>query len=194
MDAGLKVPGFLTVDEFLAWDAPPGYLWQLRGGVPQAMSPPSPTHGVIQSRLGQLVGAFLDSRSSPCRVVINSGVIPASRSDINMLIPDLAVTCTPIKAGDRALPNPVLLIEVLSPGNQSETWMNVWAYTTIPSVQEIVVFHSEKIGALALRRAADGTWPNQPTAIDQGELKLESIGFQTSIEDVYRTTWLAESA
>ena len=194
MDAALKVPEFLTVDEFLDWDAPPGYLWQLRGGVPQAMSPPSPTHGVIQIRIGQLVGAFLDSRSSPCRIVATPGVIPASRSDINMLIPDLAVTCSPIKPEDRALPNPVLLIEVLSPGNQSETWMNVWAYTTIPSVQEIVVFHSEKTGALVVRRAADGTWPDQPAAIAEGELTLESIGFKTSIEDIYRTTWLADSA
>jgi Uma2 family endonuclease len=194
MDAALKVPEFMTVAAFLDWDAPPGYLWQLVDGVPQAMSPPSPTHGVIQSRIIQLAGGFLDGRSSPCRVVAAPGVIPASRSDINMLIPDLAVTCSPIRQADRALPNPVLLIEVLSPGNQSETWRNVWAYTTIPSVQEIVVLHSERIGAQMLRRGADGTWPDQTTAVNKGELTLESIGFQTSIEDIYRTTWLAESA
>ena len=194
MDAALKVPEFMTVAEFLDWDAPPGYYWQLRDGVPEAMSPPSPTHGVIQMRIGQLIGAFLDGRSSPCRVVATPGVIPASRSDINMLIPDLAVTCSPIKASDRALPNPLLLVEVLSPGNQSETCRNVWAYTTIPGVQEIAVFHSEKIGALVLRRGADGTWPDQATAIHKGELTLESIGLQTSIEDIYLTTWLADSA
>jgi Uma2 family endonuclease len=194
MDAALKVPEFMTVEAFLDWHAPPGYLWQLRGGVPQAMSPPSPTHGLIQSRLDRLIGTFLESRSSPCRIVITPGVIPASRSEINMLVPDLAVTCSPIQRGDRALTNPVLLIEILSPGNQSETWMNVWAYTTIPSVQEIVVFHSEKIGALVVRRAADGTWPDQPTAASEGELTLESIGFQASLEEIYRGTWLADSA
>nr|WP_294519933.1 Uma2 family endonuclease [uncultured Rhodopila sp.] len=194
MDAALKVPEFMTVEAFLDWDAPPGYLWQLRDGVPQAMSPPSPTHGVIQSRIDRLIGSFLESRASPCRTVITPGVIPASRSDINMLIPDLAVTCSPIQATDRALANPLLLIEVLSPGNQSETWMNVWAYTTIPSVQEIVVLQSQKIGVLVLRRAADGTWPDHPAPITGGELTLESIGFQTSIEEIYRTTWLADSA
>jgi Uma2 family endonuclease len=192
MDAAL--PEFMTVEAFLNWDAPPGYPWQLRDGVPQAMSPPSLTHGVIQARIGQLVGAFLDRRSSPCRIVATPGVISASRSEINMLIPDLAVTCSPVQRGDRALTNPVLLIEILSPGNQSETWMNVWAYNTIPSVQEIVVFHSEKIGALVVRRVADGAWPDQPAAVAEGELTFESIGFQTSIEDVYRTTWLADSA
>jgi Uma2 family endonuclease len=194
MDAAPKVPEFMTVEAFLDWDAPPGYLWQLRGGVPQAMSPPSPTHGLIQSRLDRLIGTFLESLSSPCRIVITPGVIPASRSEINMLVPDLAVTCSPVQRGDRALTNPVLLIEILSPGNQSETWMNVWAYTTIPSVQEIVVFHSEKIGARVLRRAADGSWPDDAAAIDRGELTLDSIGFQTAIEEIYRTTWLADSA
>lgn len=194
MDAALKVPEFMTVEAFLDWDAPPGYLWQLRGGVPQAMSPPSPTHGIIQSRLDRLIGSFLEGRSSPCRTVITPGVIPASRSEINMLVPDLAITCSPVQRADRALANPVLLIEILSPGNQSETWMNVWAYTTIPSVHEIVVFHSEKIGALVLRRLADGSWPNEAAGVTEGELTFDSIGFRTSIEDIYRGTWLADRA
>jgi hypothetical protein len=34
---------------------------------------------------------------------------------------------------ESALTDPVLLIEILSPSNQAETWANVWAYATIPS-------------------------------------------------------------
>ena len=40
---------------------------------------------------------------------------------------------------ESALADPVLLIEILSPSYQAETWANVWAYATIPSVQEILV-------------------------------------------------------
>ena len=61
--------------------------------------------------------------------------------------------------------DPVLLIEILSPGNQAETWVNVWAYTTIPSVREIVVFRTTAVGALMLRRNADGNWPDRPTEV-----------------------------
>jgi Uma2 family endonuclease len=50
MVAALKLPDFLTVDAFLAWDTPMGSLWQLVDGVPQAMAPASPTHGLIQAR------------------------------------------------------------------------------------------------------------------------------------------------
>ena len=48
--------------------------------------------------------------------------------------------------------DPVLLVEILSPSNRAETWTNVWAYTTIPSVREILVLHSLRIRAELLRR------------------------------------------
>ena len=87
--------------------------------------------------------------------------------------------------------DPVLLIEILSPSNQAETWANVWAYTTIPSVQEILVLKTASIGAELLRRNLDGSWPSQPLSIETGELTLESIGFGIPLAAAYRTTRLA---
>src|SRR3954451_24752491 len=137
MTAALKLPEVLTVGAFLNWNAPPGPLWQLVDGAPQAMAPPSPTHGAIQNEVGGLLRDHLRARNSPCIVVATPGVIPHVQSDTNMRIPDLAVTCTPIQPDDRALRDPVLIIEILSPTNRAETWSNVWSYTTIPSVHEI---------------------------------------------------------
>jgi Uma2 family endonuclease len=107
-----------------------------------------------------------------------------------MRVPDLAVSCTPILPGDNALRDPVLPIEILSPSNRAETWSNVWSYTTIPSVREILILHSTRIGADLLRRGADGSWPERPQAIDQGDLTLDSIGYTGPIAAFYRTTWL----
>jgi Uma2 family endonuclease len=87
--------------------------------------------------------------------------------------------------------DPVLSIEILSPRNQAETWANVWAYTTIPSVQEILVLKTAAIGAELLRRNLDGSWPSQPLSIETGELTLESIGFGIPLAAAYRTTRLA---
>jgi hypothetical protein len=58
-------------------------------------------------------------------------------------------------------------------------------------VQEIVVFRTASVGALVLRRSRDGTWPDQPVAVTEGELVLESIGFRVEIKEVYGATWLA---
>jgi len=193
MATALKIPVRMTLAEFLAWNPPGDQAWQLVDGEPQAMAPASRTHGAIQGELGSLIRNHLRDRGSPCTLVVAPGVIPRVQSDTNIRIPDLAVTCSPCGDEEAALTDPVLLIEILSPSNQAETWSNVWAYTTIPSVQEILVVHTAKIGAELLRRAPDGTWPRQPERIETGELALSSIDFRAPLAALYRTTRLARA-
>ncbi|HLI63315.1 MAG TPA: Uma2 family endonuclease [Terriglobales bacterium] len=181
----------MTVAEFLAWNPPTLQLWQLVDGEPQAMAPASRTHGAIQNELGSLIRNHLAESGRPCSVITTPGVIPHVQSDTNIRIPDLAVTCSGYDTEESALTDPVLLIEILSPSNQAETWANVWTYTTIPSVREILVLKTASIGAELLRRAPDGSWPKQPLVLSNGELLLESIGFRIPLAAAYRTTRLA---
>jgi len=191
MSALPKIPVRMTVAEFFAWNPPSPQLWQLVDGEPQAMAPANRTHGAIQAELCSLIRNHLEERSSPCSVVTTPGVIPRVQSETNLRIPDLAVTCSGYDAEESALADPVLLIEILSPSNQAETWANVWAYATIPSVQEILILKTASIGAELLRRNQDGSWPNQPLSIATGDLTLESIGFHVPLAAAYRTTRLA---
>jgi len=191
MSALPKIPIRMTVAEFFAWNPPSAQLWQLVDGEPQAMAPANRTHGSIQVELARLIANHLSERHSPCAVVAAPGVIPRVQSDTNVRIPDLAVTCSGYDAEESALADPVLLIEILSPSNQAETWANVWAYTTIPSVQEILVLKTASIAAELLRRNPDGSWPSQPLSIETGDLALESIGFRLPLAAAYRTTRLA---
>jgi len=190
MVAVAKIPMRMSVDEFLDWEPGDGQAWQLVDGEPQAMSPAKRTHGALQSELGGLIRNHLLRQGGPYTVVTTPGVIPHVQASTNMRVPDLAVTCTEYEMEEAALSNPVLIIEILSPSNQAETWSNVWTYTTIPSVQEILVLFSIKIGADLLRRRADGSWPEEPERITNGELVLESIGFRTLLANIYRTTRL----
>jgi len=123
-------------------------------------------------------------------VVANPGVIPRLLSVHNVRIPDLAVTWSPLAVGQATLLDPVLLIEILSPSNQAKTWTNVWAYTSILSVQEILVLRADRIAAELLRRSPQGEWPERPIAITAGELVLESIGFRVALADLYARTGL----
>ncbi len=193
MTAVLKIPIRMTVAEFLAWDPPGGQTWQLVDGEPQAMAPANRAHGAIQAELSGLIREHLRERGSPCSVVVTPGVIPHVQSDTNMRVPDLAVTCSGYENEETALTDPVLLIEILSRSNQAETWANVWAHTTIPSVQEILIVRTAAIGAELLRRNADGAWPKQPTTIESGDLTLQSIHFRLPLTALYRTTRLARS-
>ncbi len=186
-------PGHMSVAEFLAWDSGDrsGRLWQLCDGVPEAMAPPSENHGAIQSELGAMLRNHLLAHRPGCRVVTTPGIVPRIRSADNVRIPDLAVTCMPPR-GDRLTATPVLLVEVLSPSNADETWANVWSYTTIPSVEEILVISSSPVTAELLRRGTDGAWPAAAEQIGgKAELQLTSIGLAFALADAYRTTNLA---
>ncbi len=184
----------MTVAEFLAWEEPidvSGGPWQLRDGELEMMAPASDTHGSIQARLAQLLGTHLDAAGSRCRVVVAPGVVPGDRSQDNCLVPDLGITCAPPR-GTPLLPEPLVLIEILLPTNVSKTRANVRAYTTIPTLAEIVVLRSTAIAAELLRRRPDGTWPQTPDIVGtDGELRLESIGFAVPLRDAYRTTGLS---
>ena len=189
MEGALKLPETMTTSEFLNWDAP-GKLWQLVEGVPQAMAPGTRTHGRIQARLAALIEIHLLGQGSSCSVVTTPGILPRALADMNFRIPDLGVTCAAYKEEQLFLPEPMLLIEILSPSNRAETWSNVWTYTTIPSVQEILVVRSDEIGAELLRRQRDGTWPDTTLSLREGPLALESIGFTCDLTAVYRGTRL----
>ena len=197
MVAVLKLPPRrMTVAEFLSWDPEDGTgaLWQLRDGEPEMMAPATDAHGSVQNHSSFLLTAHLLASGSRCRVVANPGVVPRVRSDRNMLVPDIGITCAPPSTG-RALPEPVVLIEILSPSNEAETRANVWAYTTIPSVAEIAVAGSTEVSAEVLRRRPDGTWPERPEAVGRGgELRFESIGFAAPLLAAYATTPLAAAA
>jgi Uma2 family endonuclease len=181
----------MNVAEFLAWDAPGPGRWQLVDGEPIAMAPASRTHGALQLELGGLIRNHLLASSSPCTVVAAPGITPRVRANENVRIPELAVTCTRYDAEEYYVANPLLIVEVLSPSNRAETWRNVWSYTTIPTLQEILLLSSTAIRADLLRRDGEGNWPAMATVIEAGELALDSIGFTVSLAAVYRTTRLA---
>jgi Uma2 family endonuclease len=182
-------PG-MTVAEFLEWDSGDrtGAMWQLRDGEPEMMAPAGDAHGMIQGELGALIRNHLADSGSPCRMGVTPGVVPRVRSTRNLLVPDLGMTCAP-PAGGPTMLDPVVLIEILSPSNARETRANVWAYTSIPSVVEIVLVRSTSIAAEVLRRQSDASWPGEPQDIDaEGELVLESIGFRIPLRAAYRTS------
>ena len=190
MVVAAKIPVRMTVDEFLTWDSEDGYRYELVDGEPRAMTPASTLHGFLQNELGSLIRNHLREKAPGCEVVANPGVIPRLLSEHNVRIPDLAVTCSALTAGQAILPDPVLLIEILSPSNQAKTWTNVWAYTSIPSVREILVLRADRVAAELLRRSPEGEWPDRPIAITAGDLMLESIGFQIVLAELYARTGL----
>jgi Uma2 family endonuclease len=70
--------------------------------------------------IARVVGNHLLARRSACHVATKPGVSPRVRS-ANLRVPDVAISCTPEDPGH----DPVLVIEILSPRNEPETWEGV---------------------------------------------------------------------
>lgn len=192
MSAFAKVPVWMSVAQFLVWDSGDPYRYELVDGEPHAMAPASSVHGYLQAELGRLINNHLRSRNLPCDAIANPGVIPNFLPEHNVRVPDLGVTRSPVRPGQAAIVDPVLLVEILSPSNQAKTWANVRAYTSIPSVQEILILRSDRVGAELLRRAPIGAWPDRTTPITDGMLDLQSIDFRVALAELYARTGLAQ--
>jgi Uma2 family endonuclease len=186
----LRKPDDMTVEQFHAWqpDRHPDRRWQLVDGAPACMAPASENHGRIQAEAAFLLTSHLRSSRPGCSVVIAPGVVPRIRARTNERVPDLGVTCT-AASGSQSMVDPVILVEILSPSNAAMTRDNVWAYTTIPSVREILLLESVAVAAELFRRGADGAWPGAPLVIGSpNDVILESIGFRAGLVEFYRTT------
>jgi Uma2 family endonuclease len=187
LSAANQLPAAMTVAEFLAWN-PGDDRWELVDGTPRAMAPSAPRHGAIQAEAARLIGNGLAELRPTCRVVTEAGIQPKVRANLNVRVPDLAVTCAAWDPNDGLLREPLLVVEILSPSNKADTWANVWSYVTIPSVLEILVLHTADVRADLLRREEDGTWPDNPLALTLGDtVTLESIEFTAPIAAFYRT-------
>ena len=109
--------------------------------------------------------------------------------NVNVRAPDIAVTCIPKSPNEKFFPDPVLIIEVLSPGNQRETWESIWACATIPTVQEVMVVDSERVHVTVSTKDANGEWPLEPEVVQAGgTARLASIDADISLADIYADT------
>jgi Uma2 family endonuclease len=180
-------PPPMTADQFASWEGgDPGLRYQLIDGEPVAMAPPSQTHGFLQIELARLLANHLLAIGSSCRVIGAPGVQPRIAAAINVRIPDLAVTCSSV--ADHYMANPVVAIEILSPSNQRETYEAIRAYTSLPSLREIVVLSSVRVAAEVFARQDDGTWPAEPARFGaDAVLAIATFGFTCRLGDLYPT-------
>lgn len=158
-------PAPMNVDEFFAWDGG-GHQGKLEliEGVPRAVAPASYNHSIIQTNIAAAIHSHLRATKSPCRAGVEAGVIPPLRGKINARVPDIAVTCAP-PTNSKTFENPVLIVEVISPSNENETWDSIQALAGLVSLKEILVVQSERFEAEVYTRGADGAWRRDPVTV-----------------------------
>jgi Uma2 family endonuclease len=182
----------MTVAEFLCWEDGTDTRYELLAGEPLAMVPPAVAHGVLAVRLAAGIEAALRSRSF-CLAPIGAAIAAPDRDD-TCYVADLAITCTPLQRGRHLIADPLLIVEILSPGTVAhDRHTKVPDYRRIESVREILLIDSERIFAEALRRGGE-RWITEIVQDRDAALSLAAIGPTVPLSDLHAGIPIAETA
>ncbi|WP_439815395.1 Uma2 family endonuclease [Zavarzinia sp. CC-PAN008] len=125
----------MTLAEFLTWDEGTDLRYELIQGVPVAMAPALEAHDWLIVRLATALNAGI---RPPCRAIPNRGVL-SPRFANTFFLPDVVLTCEPLRSGSRYAEAPSLLAEVLSSSTQeTDLFQKLSQYQDIPSVEDIL--------------------------------------------------------
>jgi Uma2 family endonuclease len=180
VDAAIRA---MSLEEFLHWDDGTDTRYELIGGFPVAMAPTAEGHGELAAALARHLENALATRR-PCRARVEPGVVHPERAD-SFFIADVGVTCTDRDPRRRYIPQPVLLVEILSPSTERhDRRIKVPAYQRIASVQEILLIDSESRYAELHRRQGE-QWLIQLIIGGSGVIPLTSVGTEISMSALY---------
>jgi Uma2 family endonuclease len=173
----------MTLEEFLRWEDGTDTRYQLVEGIPQAMAPPASAHGILCARLGGMIDAALRS-TRPCTVRTEAGIACADRDD-TCYIADLAVTCKPHQRGEQLVDEPLLIVEILSPGTEAfDRKVKSPGYREIASVREILFLDSEGYYGELLRREGE-RWITELVLGKDAVLSLSSVPLRVAMSELY---------
>lgn len=171
-------PSHLTLDEFLNWNPPGDTRYELIDGIVRAMAPTSGAHQIIVGALAGEIHAALRAHLG-CTVRIEASLILPNRRDTYYQA-DLAVTCRPHAADERSTPDPILIVEVLSPSTEShDRKVKLPDTRDFDSVQEIVLIDSQRLCCEVHRRLDQQRWLTDLLRTPEARLRLDSPSLQS---------------
>ena len=156
----------------------------LRGEV-FAMAGGTPEHARLAANVIRELGASL--RGRPCAVFTSDARVRIEATD-RATYPDVTVVCGRLEHtsdDSDAIPNPVVIIEVLSDATEADDRGEKFAhYRRLASLREYVLV-SQRARRLEVYRRRDERWVLDEAGSGQ-TLRLESIDVALSVDEVYR--------
>ncbi|WP_316193511.1 Uma2 family endonuclease [Bradyrhizobium sp. SZCCHNRI1029] len=187
--------GRMSTSEFRSFQArrPDHERWELVGGVPMMMTPPTIAHNQIASNLERLLNDAL-ARHAPAWLAAQRPGLDLGADDFRPE-PDVGVIDANYGAGQRFVDNAYLLAEIVSdtdevivPGTDRR-WIEVKRelYRTHPHCQAVLVIAQHRM-EVALDLKVEGMWT--PPLLQGGatKLSLRDFGLTCRVADLYERT------
>lgn len=178
-----KPPGTLTRDEYRAWAmAQPG-RHELVDGEAVAMAQGRIAHAQAKAMAWLLLRNAIAAAGLPCQALPDG--ITVEVDETTEYEPDALVNC-----GDRpgpdavAAPNPVIVVEVVSPSSKSvDSGRKLADYFRVPSIQHYLIVVTERRTVVHHRRGEAGAIGTSLVA--SGSIMLDPPGIAISVEALF---------
>ncbi len=173
----------MTVNEFLPWAEQQPERWELFDGIPTAMSPERVIHGDTKYRAARAFDEAIAKARVPCRFVLDSAAVRVDAK--NSYQPDLLVYCGEPLAGDAVeVPNPVIVVEVLSPGNAiTDLRDKLQGYFRVASIEHYLILDPDKRLVIHHTRGNRDTVATRIVAA--GQITLDPPGLVLTVADFF---------
>lgn len=183
----LRQHDYYTPEEYLALEEGADYRSEYFGGEIFAMSGGSANHNRIARNL--IVGLDAAFADQPCEAFINDMRLLVKANGL-YTYPDVMAVCGQLDfAPGRTdtLTNPALIIEVLSKSTAGyDRGAKFELYRALDSLQDYVLVDQAKIHVEHFHRLDDGRWLLQEFNHLEDVLKIETIGFELSLVQIYQ--------
>ena len=181
----VRKPETMSAEAFLEWaEAQPSGRYQLIGGEIVAMAPERLEHVHVKYHAAKALDAAIERAKLPCRIFIDGASVKID--DSTVFEPDALVNCgPPPPRGSLIAPNPVIVVEVVSPSSTPRDMGAKYAnYFRHPSVQHYLLLFIE--GRLAiLHSRGEGEVLKSRIAREGDRLTLDPPGIEVAVSDFF---------
>ena len=183
----IALPKRMTVDEFLDWAVRQERgRYELFKGRVVMQQPQTWRHAELRVLIYSVLAAAIERAGVSCFAAPDGMTVRIGKDEA--FEPDALIAPLPRPAAlDLEIPNPVLVVEVLSPSSVKRDLADKLAgYSKVPSIAHYLVLDPEEREVIWYRRAGGGAL-EPPLTLREGLLRLDPPGIALDIADIFPT-------
>ena len=180
----LKSPLILSREEYRRWaEEQPRGRYERVDGVVVAMAPERVAHARVKAAAWLALRQAIAAAGLSCEALPDG--ITVEVGDDTDYEPDAVVNCGPLMAPNViAAPNPVIVVEVLSPSTRSvDTEAKLAGYFRVPSIQHYLIMRADQREVTHHRRRDAGSIDTQ--VVTEGRIVLDPPGIQIGLDELH---------
>jgi len=191
-----KKPPYVPLETYFEREAVSESKHEYQDGVIVAMAGAPPAHVRITTNLMRRIGNQLEGK--PCEP-FDSDMRVMVEACHAVFYPDQTVVCEPPRFAEApmaTLLNPALIVEVLSPSTErADRAVKFDSYRLLESIRGYVLVSQDEPRIELFHRQPEGSWTYQVARGLEANLRLEAIGCELRLAEVYaRVTFPPDSA